>query len=344
MVKLNNILIKRLFLSVFYLISIIVLVMLVLPNLGLTISIWWLDNLLNLQIQWAFIALLLVLVNLVYIKKQRLRYNLIYFIMIVYNLFPLYVIPHKFTQQLLSATSNVSHYHLKHRMRLNIAQLNLSYNNPNINALLPILGNKKFDVLVIQEASDKEYENIKQLADYYPYSLGISGIEATPSGIAIFSRYQITEKNIYDQGYKSGHILEVLLQIPGAATPIQVYALHPGSPRTEKLWRLRDQTLTTIAQRISQSPFANKIVIGDFNSSPWSSGFINFKKTSQLKNSAQGFGYIPSWSYSQKPVLSLLSSVYIDHTFVSEPFEVINKQSQPIQGSDHQLLLTELAI
>lgn len=326
--------VKKSLYGIFYLLNLTAFMLLLLPAVTTSVPWWWLDNLLNLQIQWAFFALLLMLCNLFLVKKLRGLCLFLYAVLIIYNLLPLYRSP---TLPATQASNSTAH-------RFSIAQINLSYDNSNLVKLLPTLADPSFDLLVLQEASDREFANIKKLTQYYPYSFGITDSEATPSGMAILSRYPIIEKHLHNEGYKSGHILEVLLQTPDLTTPIQVYALHPGSPRTEALWQLRNKTLTSIAERITSSPFAHKIVVGDFNSSPWSGAFKRFQKNSQLKNSAQGFGYIASWSYSNKAPLSLLTSAYIDHCLVSAPFKVLNKQAQPIQGSDHQLLFTELII
>lgn len=334
---------KKMIRSLFYLLNLTVFMLLLLPAVPLDVSLWWLDNLFNLQVQWALVALFLVLGNFIFIRKLRLLWVFLYSSIILYNLLPLYLAPNEEIKEEIISVSNQPQI-IKQRITFTIAQLNLNYDNPNLQQLLPILGDKKIDLLVIQEASDKEYESFKQLARYYPYSFGINDTEATPSGMALFSRHPIVEKHLYDMGYKSGHVLEAILQMPGTISPIQVYELHPVSPRNEILWKRRNTTMATIADKIVASPFTNQIVIGDFNSSPWSSAFINFEKTTQLKNSALGFGYIPSWSYSTVSPFSMLSSAYIDHSLVSDSFKVINKYAQPIEGSDHQLLLTELEI
>lgn len=339
MVNTNSLVDNKLIRYIFYLINCTIFVLLLLPALPVIIRIWWLDNLLNLQIQWSIVALFLILINAFFIKKLRLLAAVLFIATIFYNLMPLYY-------PLLNLKLEGKNVHQIENQEtiFTIAQLNLNYDNPNLKQILPILGDNKFALLVLQEASDKEYKNISQLAHYYPYSLGIGPSESTPSGLAIFSRYPISEKHIHDLGYKRGHVLEIVIQVPNSSEPIQVYALHPTSPRSEILWQLRNLALAAIAEKVAASPFTNKLVIGDFNSSPWSSAFRSFQQTSQLKNSALGFGYIPSWSYSTRPLLSILSSVYIDHSLISNPFKVLNKHAQSIQGTDHLMLLTELVI
>lgn len=316
----------------FYLLNLVVFSLLLMPSLTDYITFWRVDNLLNLQIQWALLAVLLILINLFYIKTLRLTFSLLYLTVIAINFMPLYW------------PNSEPFSRPEEAQTFTVAQLNMSYDNPDLTLLLPILSDKNFDLLVIQEASDNEHNKIEKLATFYPYSFGLSPTDATPSGMAIFSRWLITESHIHDLGYKSGQILEVILQVPGSLAPIQVYAIHPNSPRTKILWQGRNQTLAMVAERAVSSPFSNKMIIGDFNSSPWSHSFKHLQTTSQLKNSANGFGYIPSWSYSSKPLFSILSSAYIDHSLVSASFSVLNKYSQSVQGSDHLLMVTELAI
>lgn len=320
----------------FYLAQAITLTFLLLPILNVMVPLWWLDNLINLQLQWSLIAFILILLNICYFKKQRSLFTAVILLSIFYNLFPLFVTSN--THE--ASTLNVN----QTSPRLAIAQLNLNYNNPNLKALLPTLKNALFDILVLQEASDTEYANISAIAQHYPYSFGISGNEATPSGLVIFSRLHISDKRLHTLEDGAGHVLEIITQTSTSSVPIQLFAIHPSSPRNKALWVLRNKAYLEIATLISESPFPHKIVIGDFNGSPWNYSFRELLKSSQLRNSAEGFGYIPSWSYRKAPFLSLVTSAYIDHTLVSDAFTILSKQHRVINGSDHLLLFTEFSI
>lgn len=322
------------FRTVFYLANLLILILIFLPVVSANISVWWLDNLLNLQLQWSIIALLLQLLNHFYFKIYHWKFSVIFFLLVAYNLTPLYLKVDS-SNEIITNRNNVI---------INVAQLNLQYDNPNLKQLLPTLGNDHFDLLVIQEASDTQYDLINQLGQYYPFHFGISKNEATPSGMAIFSRWPLIEKHNHHLGAQHGHLLETLLQHDGLISPIQLFTLHPVSPRTKQLWQIRNNTLNTMAEMIASSPFIHKIVVGDFNSSPWSAEFKKFQTNTQLKSSADGFGYISSWSYSNNPILSFISSAYIDHQLVSKNIAVVNKSGTAISGSDHQLILTQLQI
>lgn len=347
-VKLN---ISNLMKCALYLLNLLLFLLLLLPALSINIPLWWLDNLFNLQLQWTLLALILIVVNIRLGLKLGLLSVFLYLPVITYNQLPLYrssITPLPMPTPLLFENALLKAPLLPTKslqmIKLKIAQLNLSYQNPNIKNLLPLLGSPEFDLLVLQEASDKQHENIKALTLYYPYSFGLSETLATPSGMAILSRWPIVEKKIHDLGYKSGLLLEVLIQHLPTNTAIQLYALHPSSPRSKKLWQQRNALLRYAAKQVATSPFPYQVVIGDFNSSPWSTSFKYFQENSLLKNSAQGFGYIPSWSYSKHILINMISSVYIDHCLISQSFSVLSKNHQRVSGSDHLLLFTELIL
>ena len=160
----------------------------------------------------------------------------------------------------------------------------------------------------------------------------------------IFSRWPILESNSYALTVADTHILEVLLQSPEQQTPVQLYAIHPVSPRSKVLWQQRNKTFDYLAQLVTDSLLTNKIIIGDFNSSHWTPSFTRLQHKTLLKNSAAGFGYIPSWSYHQRHAFWPILSAYVDHCLVSQQITVVNKQQKIMPGSDHLLIKTTLAI
>jgi len=228
---------------------------------------------------------------------------------------------------------------------LKISQINIRYENPDIDKLISKIGESDFDVILLQEVADNQHDKIKSLLTYYPYSIGTRPSEGYPSGLALFSRWPIVNRKIHNLGYVEGHVIESIIQSPKNSTPIQIFAIHPGSPRNEALWKLRNATLNYVAHQISSSFLQYKILIGDFNTSPWSAEFKSLESISELHSSADGFGYIPSWSYNNfNSLLRIISSAYIDHCLVSDSFTILNKQYQSINGSDHVLVFTELGL
>ena len=80
------------------------------------------------------------------------------------------------------------------------------------------------------------------------------------------------------------------------------------------------------------------VVIGDFNSTPWSGRFRSFLHESALHNSQQGFGLQPTWPAGLPSVLKIA----IDHCLYSKSITTINRATGFNIGSDHLPLFVEL--
>ena len=77
----------------FYLLNIIVLILLLLPALAVNINIWWLDNLINLQLQISVLSLAVIVINFVisfvYSKRYKVVLSALYCWLVAINIIPL---------------------------------------------------------------------------------------------------------------------------------------------------------------------------------------------------------------------------------------------------------------
>ncbi|WP_413701771.1 endonuclease/exonuclease/phosphatase family protein [Psychromonas sp. KJ10-10] len=315
--------------ALIYFINVLILAVVICSYMPIHYGYWWLDNLLSLKLQWALVALLMLAVNFFIIRKA-LIFSLLTCLMLSYP-------P-------LSQFVNNTQAHETTQL-LNIAQLNLRYQNPDIEQLLERLNSSEYDLLALQEASDNWHRQIQSLSKSYPYSVGTSDSSPSPSGLVLFSRWPIVEHQLHFLGYRGGHVIEAIIQSPETSTPVQVFALHPVSPRNAELWQLRNKELNSVAQLVANSSLQYKIIIGDLNTSPWSWQFKRLQNQSLLSNTSNLFGYIPSWSYRQdNPLITWLSSAYIDHCLISDDFILIDKSQEQIRGTDHLLITTLLGM
>ena len=300
------------------------------PIFSREISIWWIDNLINLQFQWSLLAIILMVISVKQIQYFAIPLTLLYSGIIFFN---------------FSAFSGVKGSPESFSETLKIAQLNIKYENPNLDDLIGEFGKADYDVILVQEIGDKERDRIKRLVEFYPFSIGPGPLENYPAGMALFSRWPIVERKIHRLGYVEGEVIEVVIQSPMKKILTQLITLHPGAPRTKELWKYRNMTLDYASQQLKTSLQEYKIIIGDFNISPWSTEFKKVIKTGRVKNTANGYGYIPSWSYinSSYPA-RLITSAFIGHCLISGFNTVVDKSYQFVQGSDHALIVTELGI
>lgn len=315
----------------FCLLNMVTFTMLLLPVLSFPSPYWWLDNLLGLQLQWSMFAIILLFFNALFIKKAILLQVLLCLFLFTHKYLPWY---HPVETDIKITNETLS-----------IAQLNLHYENPNIAKLITQAEQTKFNILILQEVADYQREAVNQLSAIYPYSVGVEKNSPTTSGMVVFSRWPIVESVVHNLGFSGGQIIEILFQSPEQSIPLQLFSLHPPSPRDKILWKKRNAVLDYIERQIEHSLFSNQIIIGDFNSTPWTEALQSLINSSQMRNSGEGFGYIPSFSFIQHgPLLHWLSSVYIDHCLISPAIQVIDKRYKFINGSDHVLINTSLMI
>ena len=81
------------------------------------------------------------------------------------------------------------------------------------------------------------------------------------------------------------------------------------------------------------------VLIGDFNTSPWSLAFKRLLRHSGLKSAADGFGYQPTWP-AQWPWLG----IPIDHCLVSDGVVVREFSTAGPTGSDHLAIHARLSV
>jgi hypothetical protein len=198
----------------------------ILPVISQKLAPWWLDNLINLQLQWSILAVLLMLLSLKYIPHFIIPLSLLYLVLTVYNFAPFY---------------KSRDFEPVGGETLNIAQLNIKYGNSYIDRLVDEIGYSDYDVILLQEVGDNERENVRRLIEFFPYSTGVSHLQNFPSGMALFSRWPVVNSKIHDLGYVEGNIIEVIVQSPESAVPVHIFALHPGAPRSKAV-RMQDSS------------------------------------------------------------------------------------------------------
>ena len=289
---------------------------------------WWLDNLLGLQFQWLLAAALSVALGLVFYRRLTAWLLPLIALPGLLNMAPFYL-----PSDVQSATTP----------ELKIGQLNIRYHNPHAARIFASLVEDDFDLLAISEIADHRVGELAQLSAHYPYSLGSNSLQGYSQGHVLLSKWPLQNAIIHDLGYAGGKIIEARLALPHLDEPVRILALHPGAPRSNQLWRMRNATLSFVADLVADSDLAHQIVVGDLNVSPWSPVFKRLLKRAELINTGVGFGYHPTWAqFNQNAVSRWLSGAYIDHCLTTTAFALRGKQTRVVPGSDHLLVITEL--
>ena len=120
---------------------------------------------------------------------------------------------------------------------------------------------------------------------------------------------------------------------------VAVLAIHPLSPSSEFRARQNDRQLLFAAEWAAGQD-GPTIVVGDFNATPWSFPFRRLVASTDLSNSARGFGLDLSYPADGNPFVR----VPIDHLLFSDDLAVVDRRLGPAMGSDHFPLTVDLAL
>ena len=115
---------------------------------------------------------------------------------------------------------------------------------------------------------------------------------------------------------------------------MSILSLHVTRPRNASTARFQQIELEAIAQWVqtTQTPSHSVIILGDFNSTPWSQIFRTFQRQSGLSLARQGWGLKPTWPAWLPPFLQ----IPIDCGLHSPSLTPAKYQVGPNLGSDHR--------
>ena len=121
-----------------------------------------------------------------------------------------------------------------------------------------------------------------------------------------------------------------------AETPsgtLHVVGFHLIPPLTPQRLAWRNEQLA-IAGEVLAEVDAPMLMVGDFNTTPWSASFRAFRS----ENNLSGFNTRATW-----PVWLGFAGIPIDHAFVSPDLRILGIETGPDIGSDHRPLLIDVA-
>jgi endonuclease/exonuclease/phosphatase (EEP) superfamily protein YafD len=109
------------------------------------------------------------------------------------------------------------------------------------------------------------------------------------------------------------------------------------SPTTPARAHNRDRSLNAAA-RWSRAHGPRRIVMGDFNATPWSPAFRRLVHDGHLTNSLDGYGLQVSW-----PESNVVLRIPIDHALLGPGLATTDRATGPSFGSQHRSLHVTVA-
>lgn len=196
---------------------------------------------------------------------------------------------------------------------------------------LELLRDSGADILVVLEYENNWVETLNELEHTYAYS--IEQPRWHGFGIALFSRHRIVDSEIHALTKNRTDNVFVVAYIDVRGQEIAVCGCHFLAPMSESRSDIRNDQIkeaAAIIQRIRSERGTPVVLVGDYNTVPWSSFTHDLRQVAGLRDSRQGYFYHGSW-----PSGGSLLSIPIDNAFVSPEIHVHDRSILKTTNSDH---------
>ncbi len=299
--------------------------------LGFLGHLWWVLGLLDhLRLQYSFV----LLVALGWGIWHRHRWVWLCLIPLAVNI--------SLLMPLLVADGGI---HDSSAPRLRILHANLDRDNTAPTTALKYLNQQMVDLLFVQEVTPVWLDHLQQgLSSYrliraqpmqnsHGSALFVLIASPSPQPIAILNTQIIHLPATSDRP-----LLET--RIRWANQELAILSLHVIRPRNAGTAAYQQVEFAAVAawSQLHHRHDRQVIVIGDFNTTPWSAPFRQLLQQSTLLNSQRGFGVQPTWLAGTPNFLM----IPIDHCLHSPSLKTVERQVGNPIGSDHLPLFVEL--
>lgn len=226
-----------------------------------------------------------------------------------------------------------------HEKQISILNFNTEYQHNNkIETFIAYCKKMDPDVVVLSESDEKWTRSMEKLE--YPSTMSI----LRRPGITVLSKYASRGSQIYYTG--TAKHPQVHIQIDKDNQTINIIALHLSAIQSPTEYDLRKKEFALLKDRLEKMPYPT-IILGDTNSSNWSSSVKAFLKDADLKDTQAGFMTVPTWPARSGKLIANVAIppfVAIDNVFVSKDFDVLERKVGPALGSDHLPVFVKLQL
>jgi len=298
--------------------TLIILLISILPSIFS--NTWFIDILSNFKLQIIIVALLLFIINL-FSKKSKII-GAILLIITIWNISfisKLYY-PSRFGE--ITKGKGVS-----------IASINLLSSNNESDKVIDFIEAKNPDILVLLEYNPKWEKLLSEATSNYQFQK--TEARNDNFGIGYFSKIK-SETSILN--FDTTGVPSIRADLEIREKVVTIIATHPFPPIGQSLFDSRNLHLKTIAKK-RQEFSKNLIVVGDLNTSSYSKHFQKFVSQTNLKDSRNGFGILPTWPSNMQVLQTTL-----DHFLVSDHISVMRRTVGTSVDSDHLPIFMEFTI
>lgn len=215
-----------------------------------------------------------------------------------------------------------------------VVSANVLWSNRSYERLRRFIRQTDPDLVLLVEITEDWLMALREIESGYAFSRAV--IQPNGYGIVLWSRFPVREVEVRHFGACGPPSLVTRVSLPDHS--LVVIGTHAPAPTTPARARLRNQQLAELAVFASaqEGPL---LLLGDLNTTSWSSAFQDLLRVARLRDSRQGFGLQPTW-----PVWMPLLRIPIDHCLASRGIVVQSRRVGAYIGSDHYPILVDVTM
>ena len=198
-----------------------------------------------------------------------------------------------------------------------------------------LIRNKRPDIVGLVEVSERSMEELAPLNHDDAYRV------ADPRGwhgVALLSRVPLEFAEI--RPLVSPRTPFLIANVTLQGRPVTLGLVHTAAPTAGSRTALRNEQFKALAAVRREFAGREIVLMGDFNTLPWSLAFRRLTADTGLQHAAAGFGYRPTWPAQRPPILG----IPIDHFLVSHGLVVHEFGTVGPTGSDHLGIYAEIGV
>lgn len=283
---------------------------------------WLTDIFSHFKLQYIILLLIFLLPGAFFMIRKRMFPIALILILLVWNswfIIPMYL---PSSEKAEIGTSSFS-----------ILSMNLLASNTNYSEALELIREIDADVVMLLELSPQWEKQMQILELEYPFQQMYP--QTNNFGIGILSKIPMVS-TVTDFG--KGFPPSILSQIELSGRPLSILATHPVPPVNQEKFFFRNNQLKEIA-KLSKSQKGNLILVGDFNTSSYSTHFKELLEKGYLNDSRKGFGIASTW-----PTEYFIMRTTLDHFLLKGNLQVVKRTTERSIGSDHLPIYMEVKL
>jgi endonuclease/exonuclease/phosphatase (EEP) superfamily protein YafD len=211
---------------------------------------------------------------------------------------------------------------------LRVLEVNVLMSNRHFDEVRALIADTQPDVIALIEVDQRWLDALAPALIDYPGR--IEHPSSDFNGIALYARTPLTGGPELLGGNQA--------TLVGALSDVTIIAMHTETPTSRRGLRSQHQQFDAVADRM-RGLAGPVIVVGDFNTTPWSREFARFLDRSGGCDSRAGFGVQASF-----PSSSTILGIPIDHVITTCSIGVTDRRVERHVGSDHLPVVVDLVI